>query len=417
MPGVGFNQPFGLQVEFLKAKLQLPTERWTDIWQSAHDRAFVVAGATRADLLNDLHLAVIKAAEQGLGLEAFRKDFNAIVARNGWTGWTGQGTEAGEAWRTRVIYQTNMATSYAAGRWQQLKDPDLLSLRPYWKYHHLDGVLHPRPQHVSWNGLVLPHDHPFWKTHYPPNGWGCHCWVTAVGQDEYDKAVAAGKAGPPAGWAAINPRTGAPVGIDKGWAYAPGANAQTELKDLVEQKLFKLDARIGSAMWAELQPAIFNEMASAYRAWLGAIATDNTAKSITPVVGAVSEDVLSALAGAGLSLPSTAEIVVNSGIINGGKADRHEKSGNAIPLDIWGELPEMLANPLAVLYDTVTEKLLYVMAGGQDKRTKIVVRFDFATKGVTRNMIVSGYQPFAKDLRDRINNNTLLQLLGSVDGV
>lgn len=252
MPAFGFNQPFSLQVDFLRAKLRLPTERWTDIWQAAHDRAFVVAGATKADLLNDLHEAVIKAAEQGLGLEEFRKDFKAIVAKNGWSGWTGQGTEAGEAWRTRVIYQTNMATSYAAGRWQQLKDPELLSVRPYWKYHHMDWVKHPRPLHVSWNGLVLPHDHPFWDTHFPRNGWGCECTVTAASQADYDKAVKAGKSEPPKGWNTIDPKTGAPVGIDKGWDYAPGANAKTELKDLVEQKLFKLNPKIGTAFLAEI---------------------------------------------------------------------------------------------------------------------------------------------------------------------
>ena len=32
-----------------------------------------------------------------------------------------------------------------------------------------------RPQHLEWDGLVLPVDHPFWKTHAPPNGWGCRC--------------------------------------------------------------------------------------------------------------------------------------------------------------------------------------------------------------------------------------------------
>jgi uncharacterized protein with gpF-like domain len=29
-----------------------------------------------------------------------------------------------------------------------------------------------RPMHAAWHNTVLPFDHPFWKTHYPPNGWG-----------------------------------------------------------------------------------------------------------------------------------------------------------------------------------------------------------------------------------------------------
>ena len=89
-----------------------------------------------------------------------------------WTGWTGEGTKAGEAWRTRVIYQTNLMTSYAAGRRAQLLDPDLVKRRPFWRYVHNDSVTHPRPHHKSWGDmrLTLRHDHPFWETHFPPNG-------------------------------------------------------------------------------------------------------------------------------------------------------------------------------------------------------------------------------------------------------
>jgi hypothetical protein len=72
---------------------------------------------------------------------------------------TGEGTKAGEAWRTKVIWATNLRSSYAAGRWSQLTDPDLLARRPYWKYVHSESVLHPRPQHLAWNGLTLRHDH------------------------------------------------------------------------------------------------------------------------------------------------------------------------------------------------------------------------------------------------------------------
>ena len=37
--------PFAQAIEFFRAKLDLPTDAWDDIWQEAHDRAFVVAGA------------------------------------------------------------------------------------------------------------------------------------------------------------------------------------------------------------------------------------------------------------------------------------------------------------------------------------------------------------------------------------
>jgi hypothetical protein len=245
---LGFNTPFAEQLAFFRQKLNLPSERWDDITRAAHDRAFMVAGATQADLLADLHAAIGKAIEQGAGIEAFRKDFKAIVGRHGWTGWTGEGTPAGEAWRTKVIYQTNMATSYAAGRYRQMTDPELLTLRPYWRYKHADGVANPRLQHVAWNGLTLPHDHPFWQTHFPPNGWGCHCRAMAVSAREYAKAQAAGLGEAPAGWDDIDERTGAPVGISKGFDYAPGANVRTPLRDFVQDKLITYPDAITTAL-------------------------------------------------------------------------------------------------------------------------------------------------------------------------
>lgn len=215
------NQPFAEQIDFFRQKLNLTTEAWDDIWQAAHDRAFVVAGATRADLLNDLRAAVDKAVAQGTSLRTFQNEFREIVARHGWTGWTGEGRQAGEAWRTRVILETNLRTSWAAGRWQQLNDPELKAERPFWRYVH-SGLAHePRAQHKAWSDarLTLPADDPFWQVYYPPNGWGCGCRVVS------ERAPAAGaQTTPPPGW-----DSDTPPGVDEGWAYAPGASWHPDL--------------------------------------------------------------------------------------------------------------------------------------------------------------------------------------------
>ncbi len=219
----GFGTPFQAKIDFLRQKLRLPTERWDDIKGRANDHAFIVAGAAKADLLSDLQKTMVDRATDGAGLQAFRKDFKAIVAKHGWTGWTGEGTKEGEAWRTRIIYQTNMATSYSAGRYQQMSDPEVLALHPYWRYIHSDGVLNPRQEHLAWHGLTLRHDHPFWKSHWAPNGFGCHCRITSVTRKEGEASARAGLGEPPAGWDAINPKTGEQVGIGKGFGYTPGA--------------------------------------------------------------------------------------------------------------------------------------------------------------------------------------------------
>lgn len=240
-----FALPFAEQIAFFRSKLNLPTETWLDIWQAEHDRAFVVAGAMKADLLADLRNAVDKAIATGTTLETFRKDFKRIVAERGWTGWAGEGTRGGEAWRTRVIYETNLRTSYAAGRYGQLTDPALLAVRPYWRYVHSDSVLTPRPLHKAWGDsrLTLRHDNPFWRTHYPPNGWGCRCRVVAVSAPRPGDAITL-----PDGWELILDSTGAPPGIDRGWAYAPGASVAEEIRQLVASKVAVLPPELGTAL-------------------------------------------------------------------------------------------------------------------------------------------------------------------------
>lgn len=178
-----FNLPFEEQIAFFRQKTNLPSAAWDSIWKDAHDRAFIVAGATKAELVNDFRLAIDQAISQGKSIGWFRKEFDAIVQKHGWTGWTGEGSKAGRDWRTRVIYRTNLSSSYAAGRWQQLTDPDLLAVRPYWKYIHSDTVTHPRKTHESWNGIVLRYDDPWWKTHFTPNGWNCFTPETLVTGD------------------------------------------------------------------------------------------------------------------------------------------------------------------------------------------------------------------------------------------
>jgi hypothetical protein len=226
-----FRLPFEEQIRFFRQKLNLPTAHWDDILNAAHDRAFVVAGAMKADLLTDLHDAVRRAIEDGKSIQWFRREFEKTVARNGWTGWTGEDTKAGRAWRTRVIYSTNLRTSYAAGRYAQLTDPRLLKSRPYWKYVHNDTVIHPRPLHVAWGEkpVVLRHDDPWWMAHFPPNGWGCRCRVTPVRADQYK-----GDPAPDDGTDEYVDRYGRthvlPKGIDYGWDYAPGRTWTPEVE-------------------------------------------------------------------------------------------------------------------------------------------------------------------------------------------
>lgn len=163
--------PFQEAIDFFRQKLNLGTRAWTDIYGGQHARAFVVAGAARDSLLASLHGAMLKALKSGTGIEEFRKDFGAIVAREGWD------YKGGFGWRSKVIFDTNIRSAYAAGKWKQAQD--VKATRPYLRYTAvMDAVT--RPLHREWHGTVLPIDDGWWNTHYPPCGWNCRCTVQSL---------------------------------------------------------------------------------------------------------------------------------------------------------------------------------------------------------------------------------------------
>lgn len=226
----GFGLPFREAIDYLRQKINLPSLTWRDILGRSHDRSFVVAGAMKEGLLADLRAEMEKAVAGQSTLAMFRKEFDQIVARNGWTGWTGEGTEAGRAWRTRVIYETNMRTAYAAGRYAQMTDPDIVKVYKWWRYRHAyyREPVRARPEHRDiFDGTVLPWNHPWWNTHYPPNGWNCSCGVETLSDREAEaEGIEPGEAPPVTTRTVIDPKTGArvevPNGIDFGWDHAPG---------------------------------------------------------------------------------------------------------------------------------------------------------------------------------------------------
>jgi hypothetical protein len=409
---VGKNTPFEEQLAFFKAKLNLPTDRWNDIMRSAHDRAFVVAGAANADLLADLNAAVLRGIETGSGLEAFRKDFKEIVQKHGWTGWTGQGTAAGEAWRTRVIYQTNTATSYAAGRWQHLKNEQLLKVKPYWKYIHADGVAHPRPLHVSWHGLVLPHDHPFWTTHFPPNGWGCHCRVVAVDARAYAAAADAGMAAPPEGWQTINPKTGAPVGIDKSFDYAPGARAKEPLKNLIDDRLFRLAAPIGARLYQAMLPVLEAEQAAAYTGFIEGVLADPVARGRSAIAGAVEPKILDWLAGRG-AVPASAEITLQDNLVAAGTqlgaTEAYLSAGE------WLTLRDALFDPVQVLLDTRSGRLVYILPAQEGQAGMLAVELEYhqVKQAGQANRVVAAYRIADDAIADGLRGGWFQKIQGA----
>jgi uncharacterized protein with gpF-like domain len=212
------------------------TYSWWDVWQQQHSQAFTVAKTAGADVLDDIAAAVENAIGNGETFDQFVGDIEPILVEKGW--W-GQGpafdpetgdvsiAQLGSLNRLRIIYDTNLRMSYAAGKWAGFEQNK--SDLPWLMYAHTTS-LHPRIEHLAWDGITLPVDDPWWDTHYPPNGWGCKCGVIALTNAQYRSMNSSGlitTSAPETLWRElVNPRTGlsarTPTGIDLGFGYNVG---------------------------------------------------------------------------------------------------------------------------------------------------------------------------------------------------
>lgn len=203
--------PFDEAIEFFRGKTNVDTESWRDVWGAAHSRSFSVAGAAGNALLSDFRKEIDRAIADGTTLDEFRKGFDDIVTKHGWD-YKGE-----RNWRTRVIFQTNLRTAYAAGRYAQLTLPETLEAFPFWQYQH-SGSVHPRLDHLSWDGKAWRANNPVWSKRYPPNGFGCGCFVIPLSPADMARQ---GKSGPDA---VLDNETldGGTRGVDPSFDYNPG---------------------------------------------------------------------------------------------------------------------------------------------------------------------------------------------------
>lgn len=242
--------PFEEAIDFFRRKIRFPSASWQDLQKQENDWAFTVAGVASADLLADLMAAVDSAIADGTTIADFQKRFDQLVADYGWE------YRGGRAWRTETILFTNIRTAYAAGRYLQMRDPDVLRERPFWEYRHGDSV-NPRPLHLEWDGLVLDARDPWWQTHYPPGGFGCKCRVVSVSRRDLEREGKAPDEAPDNGTYEWTDRFGEvqtlPRGIDPGWDYAPGASAEEHRLDILRNGLARLPAELADQVREQLR--------------------------------------------------------------------------------------------------------------------------------------------------------------------
>jgi len=358
------RKPFAEQLAAIRKRTQnlIPTARWDDIANTAHDRGFAVAGAMKADLLGDFANSIESAIENGQSLDEWRGDFDNIVAQHGWE-FTGE-----RNWRTRVIYGTNMRTTYAAGRLAQLRDPELQEAAPYWMYNH-GGSADPREEHLAWDSIVLLSTDPWWDTHYAPNGWGCTCFVTAVSKETAERQ----------GGRFEQPAADTPGAIDKGWDHMPGNDVADELRQQLNDKAIQLPPELASEHW--IASSELTELnADKFKDWTSEVLDSQRGKGESMLVGVLQPTTIKLLRDRNIKPLSAAMVVRDEDILH---TFRDSKTAQ-LPQSWYKNLPKHLGQPQAILLEqknkTNTLHYVYAVPGEKGKSKKLVIPVDYQFK-------------------------------------
>lgn len=253
---------------FLQNKGLRETFDYRDMLGDEHARAFTIAKMMDTDLLADVKASLEDALARGVPFKEWADTITPTLQAKGWWGRqrvvdpvTGREVVAqlGSPARLATIYRTNMQAAYAAGQWQAIEAQ--ADDAPFLLYDAVDDG-RTRPEHAAWDGTVLPVVHPWWRTHYPPNGWNCRCSVIQLTEDEarelgMELADAAPKDGT---YTWTNPRTGdrqrIPKGLDPGFNTNAGEARAKALRDLVQAKLASYDKPLFDAALKGFRAAI-----------------------------------------------------------------------------------------------------------------------------------------------------------------
>lgn len=254
-------------IAFFKAKGLKPTFSYADMLGEAHDHAFTVAKMMDVDLLGQLRASLDSAMANGTPFREWADSITPILQASGWWGrkevvdpMTGKVVVAqlGSPSRLETIFRTNMQSAYAAGHWQEIEAQK--DIAPYLMYDAIDDF-RTRPLHASWDRTVLQVDHPWWQSHYPPNGWNCRCGVIQLSVEELEALGMKPDVEVPndGEYTWTNPRTGekvkVPNGLDPGFDHNSGKSYLAQLKKLLAEKIAALTASQKAAV-AEAMKAV-----------------------------------------------------------------------------------------------------------------------------------------------------------------
>ena len=172
------DMTFQEAVDYFKERIPVTAETFYQIAEEYRALAFTISGYTKAQILKKFYDELLSVLEEGGTLQEFQSNMNDFLESEGYEGLAPQQAE--------LIFRTNIQTAYNVGHYQQMTNPAVKELRPYWQYDAVNDEA-TRPSHLAMDGKVFPADSPVWDVWFPPNGFKCRCTVRTLSKRQVEQ--------------------------------------------------------------------------------------------------------------------------------------------------------------------------------------------------------------------------------------
>jgi SPP1 gp7 family putative phage head morphogenesis protein len=170
---------------WFEKKVNLPlglnaAEIANNVPERTRNAAFYSAKVSSASVLDQLRETAQGIVDGEIGVGEGMKRLTDFLATEGY-GIPTPGTkedrnvaELPSTARLALILRTNVAAAHAIAQREFSENPYVREIYPNYEYRTAEDE-RVRPEHARLDGLVLPKDDPFWRTHYPPWDYNCRC--------------------------------------------------------------------------------------------------------------------------------------------------------------------------------------------------------------------------------------------------
>lgn len=396
-------------IAFLKDKKITTSFDYKELQHEAHHKAFTVAKIMQLDVLADIQGSLITAMKEGKSFKKWKKELKPLLIKKGWYGkkevinpTTGEIKETyiGSR-RLRTIFETNMRTAHAKGRANNIYN----SINEYIQYSAiLDSKT--RPDHRSLHGIVKHRNDKFWEKNFPPNGWGCRCYIKSLSKKDLERKDLK-----------VDTNDYGDIS-DKEFAYDLRALDKEALENTYYEKAMKLsqnciELNAKGMECNSSKKAVKNAIEwissinrkKEFKTYVNKIKEDNSYFQNIIAAGAIDYTVFEFLKSKDLE-PQKAHIHMRKKDLTHMLRDS-KKSG--LSLEELEQIPTFLQKPDQILYDNNDPALLYIF-NDTDKVNKIVIRVNYLYKKKIYNMITTATKVNEIDIQKDLDSGVFQKI-------